>query len=97
MLCEPGYMAPGLWVVEIEASGENTYGLNVDARESFDQIRHGVEAIVDAFQEDRLVAHDDPVLEQIIGSLLRHPGDFARMVDMSVKADLLPYVPTLVR
>jgi hypothetical protein len=37
------------------------------------------------------------MLEQVVRSLPCHPGDFARMVDVSVETDLLAKVPAVVR
>lgn len=77
------------------ANDAYTYRLNVDARKFFDKLGHGLVGVVDAFQKDRLVTHNHPMLEQVVRSLPCDPGDFARMVDMSMETNLLSQVPAV--
>jgi hypothetical protein len=79
------------------ANDAYTYRLNVDARKLFDKLRHSLKRVVDAFQKHRLVAHNHPMLEQVVRSLSCDPCDFVRMVDVSMETNLLSQVPAVLR
>jgi hypothetical protein len=78
-------------------ASKRTYGLDVDLRKGLDEVRQRFVCVVDAFQQDRLVADYDPVFEQIVRRPSRNPGDLLGVVDVSVKTNLLSHLPALLR
>lgn len=67
----------------------STYWRDVVVRELTNERAHRLDVVVDAAQQDSLVAHSDALLQQALARELGDPADLVWMVDVRVQSDTL--------
>lgn len=75
----------------------STYRLDVQVCKLPDQPPHRLHLIIDAAEENTLVANNNALLKQILSCLLSDPRDLIGMVDVSMQANLLAHTATQIR